>query len=817
MGPLSIFPIRRAVSVWLRFLLVFALLSPIAAHAQTLATATPLILPSAIAIDSQGNLYIAETGGHVVRKVDTTGNITTIAGTGAQGFDGDGGPAIAALLDSPQGLAVDTKSLYIADSHNHRVRRIDLASGVITTVAGNSSTGASGDGGPASGATLDLPMALALDSQGNLYIADARSHRIRRVDTTGTITTAAGTGVQGFDGDGASATASLLDSPGGLAVDAAGNLYLSDTKNHRVRRIDHTSGTITTIAGSGTQGYAGDSGASQAAKLALPRGLSLDSQGNIYIADSANHRVRRIDGSTGIMTTIAGDGTQGFAGDGGSPGLASFDGPHAVAISPAGVGSIADTGNARVRQIVGGTTLQTVAGLGIVAPGALTLSGPSVVSYGAGQLTATLAAPGATGSMTFLDNYGGSSGTASTIALSTNSAVLDTSALPAGQHFVTATYSGDQAHASAKSDVFALTVRPIALDAAVVPTGITYGQPIPTLSGQLNGVLPRDAAGVSAIFSTTAVMLSPVGSYPVTVTLSGPAAGNYTIVAAPSLAITKAATTTTLTLTAPQLVNGATVSAGQAVTLTAHVLSTTSGMPTGTLTIFDGGVVLGAVKTNASGDAVLTTSTLNIGAHRLTAVYSGDGNFAASTSSPSPLTVDSFPAGAADFALTTTGATTQTALAGSAASFTFTVQPQGGLSSQVSLTTAGIPNFATASFNPAYVPPGSAATTVTLTISTPKASLWRRPSTIAFALLLFPLAGRLVPRRADKRGRALLLFVVLLSPLVFATGCGDRVYTGDPSQTTKTYTITVIGTATGAGGSAIQHAATVTLAVVASN
>ncbi|MBS1799440.1 MAG: Ig-like domain repeat protein [Acidobacteria bacterium] len=751
-----------------------------------------------------------------MRKVSATGSITTIAGTGTQGFDGDGGEAASALLDSPLGLAVDAKSLYVADSHNHRVRRVDLASGVITTVAGGSTAGTSGDGGPALNAALDLPMALALDAQGNLYIADARSHRVRKVDATGTITTFAGTGAQGFGGDGASATVSLLDSPGGLAVDTAGDLYISDTRNHRVRRIDHSSGTISTIAGNGIEGYAGDGRGSQAAKLALPRGLSIDPQGNLYIADAANHRVRRIDGSTGIMTTLAGDGTQGFAGDGGSPVSASLDSPRAVEISPTGSANVADTGNARIRQIGDAASLQTVAGLGVTTPGALTLGGPSVVSYGTGQLTATLTSAGGTGSVTFLDSYGGGMNSASTIAPGANAAVLDTSIFPVGQHSITATYSGDQTHGAAKSAAFSLTVVPKALEATITPATVVYGQFIPLLSGQLEGVLPRDIYGVSATFTTAAATLSPVGSYPVTVTLAGPGAGNYVVAAAPSLLITKAATTATLALPAQQS-NGTTVNVGQTVTLTAHVLSATSGTPTGTVAIFDGGAVLSSIKMNASGDAIFSTSTLGAGLHNFSVVYSGDGNFTSSTSSPLSITVLSAPTGTEDFTLVPTGATNQTVVAGSAASFTFTVQPQAGLSSQVSLTAAGLPNAATAFFNPAYVPPGSAATAVTLTIATPKASLRYRSGAVVVAFLLFPFTGGLVSTRCSNRKSSLLVFAMLLVPLALVTGCGDRVYTGDSAQTTKIYSITVTGTATGSRGNAIQHPVTVTLAVVSAN
>ncbi|MBS1821188.1 MAG: Ig-like domain repeat protein [Acidobacteria bacterium] len=818
MGLLSTSPTPcRAGYLWLRLLLAFSLCSS-AAYSQTLATTVPLVLPSAIAIDSQGNLYVAETGGHVVRQVSATGNITTIAGTGTQGFDGDGGPAVSALLDSPQGLAVDTKSLYIADSHNHRVRKIDLATGTISTAAGGSTSGTGGDGGPAANATLDLPTALALDGQGNLYIADARSHRVRKVDATGTITTVAGTGAQGFDGDGASATASLLDSPGGLAADEAGNLYVSDTKNNRVRRIDHVSGAISTIAGDGTQGYAGDTGASRSAKLAAPRGLSFDAQGNLYFADAANHRIRRIDRATGTITTLAGDGTQGFGGDGGAPVSASLDSARGVGVSPGGNVNIADTGNARVRQIAGDLSLQTVAGLGVTTPGALTLTGPSVVSYGTGQLTATLTSPGATGNVTFLDSYGGGTIATPTLVNGTNAAMFDASTLQAGQHSITATYGGDQTHGPARSAAFSLTIIPKVLEAAAIsPGAVAYGQAVPPLSGQLIGVLDRDAASVSATFTTTATALSPAGIYPVTVALAGLAAGNYTVATASSFEITKAATTAMLAVAAAQPGNGTTVNAGQAVMVTVHVLSATSGMPTGTVAIFDGGAVLSSVGINASGNATFSTSTLDVGNHNFTAVYSGDGNFTGSTSLPSPLTVISSPAGTEDFALTATGTTTQTAVAGSAASFAFTVQPQAGLSSQVALTAAGLPPAATASFNPAYVPPGSSTTPVTLTISTPKAYLRSGPGPVAFGLLFFPIVGGLGATYRYRRRGSLLAVAMLLLPLALATGCGDRVFTGNSAQTTKTYTITVTGTATSTQGSAIQHATTVTLAVVSAN
>jgi streptogramin lyase len=206
----------------------------------------------------------------------------------------------------------------IADRSNQRIRRVDAVTGVITTVAGNGASGFSGDGGPATAANLSGPFGVAVDAAGNVLIADQNNARIRRVDAvTGVITTVAGNGAGGFSGDGGPATAASLSNPVGVAVDAAGNVLIADRSNQRIRRVDAVTGVITTAAGNGASGFSGDGGPATAASLSSPWGVAVDAAGNVLIADQSNSRIRRVDAVTGVITTVAGNGTFGFSGDGG--------------------------------------------------------------------------------------------------------------------------------------------------------------------------------------------------------------------------------------------------------------------------------------------------------------------------------------------------------------------------------------------------------------------------------------------------------------------------------------------------------------------
>ena len=308
-----------------------------------------LTKPLKVALDNQGNYYIADQYGHRIRKVDTDGNISTIAGNGKAVYSGDGGPAISAQLNYPTDVTVDgAGNLYIADSSSIRIRKVDT-DGNISTVAGNGSRGYSGDGGPAVSAQLKLPHGIAVDTKGNLYIADCDAHCIRKVDTDGNISTVAGNGTNGYSGDGGSATSAQLNVPYGVAVDLVGNIYIAEQQGHRIRKVD-TDGNISTVAGNGTGGYSGDSGPAVNAKILAPWGVQVDGAGNIYIADTGNYCIRKVDAS-GTITTVAGNGKRGYSGDGGPTAGAQFTSPSGIAVNSAGDLYIADFGNYCMRFI----------------------------------------------------------------------------------------------------------------------------------------------------------------------------------------------------------------------------------------------------------------------------------------------------------------------------------------------------------------------------------------------------------------------------------------------------------------------------------
>ncbi len=477
-----------------------------APQATTIFTA----MPSAVAYDTAGNLYVALQADHVIRKVDALGAITIVAGTGEQGFSGDGGAATGAQLDSPSGLSVDAAgALYIADTRNHRIRRV--AGGIITTIAGTGSPGYFGDGGIATAAQLDAPAGLSLDSAGNLYIADSANHVIRKLSGT-IITTVAGTGQQGFSGDGAAATAAQLDTPTGVAADrsTAGRFYIADRHNHRVRLVD-ANGIITTVAGTGLPTFSGDGGSGAAAGLAGPRGVTMDAGGSIYVADTDNQRIRMLSGGT--IISLAGNGEQGFAGDIGTATSATLDTPLAPAVSTAGVLAFADAHNQRVRSIASGQ-INTVAGIAPPLTSGLLVSGSTsgVYDTALGSLTAVLSngANQETGPISlYRDGV-----SVATQALAANRATFDLSGTPGGLHAFAVSFAGDALNAPATSGVYLVNISAAqqTLTFPALPSPVTYA------AGLTSKLAATSSTGLPVTYSVT----GPATVQGSTLTYTGP-------------------------------------------------------------------------------------------------------------------------------------------------------------------------------------------------------------------------------------------------------------------------------------------------------
>jgi len=346
------------------------------------ATSAELSFPDGVFLDAAGDIFIADYSNNRVREVvASTGNIKTVAGNGTAGFSGDGGPATSAELSGPSGVFVDSAGdTFIADTGNSRIREVVASTGNIKSVAGNGAAGFSGDGGPATSAELSRPSGVFVDSAGNIFIAeigiplgDSLSLQAKLINTrirevvasTGNVKTVAGNGTSAFRGDGGLATSAELSEPVGVFVDAAGNIFIADCRDNRVREVVASTGGIKTIAGNGTRGFSGDGGPAAGAELYEPDGVFMDAAGNIFIAETGDNRVREVVASTGNIQTVAGNGDGEFSGDGGLATSAALNDPESVFVDAAGNIFIADAGNNRVREVVAATgKIQTIAGNG---------------------------------------------------------------------------------------------------------------------------------------------------------------------------------------------------------------------------------------------------------------------------------------------------------------------------------------------------------------------------------------------------------------------------------------------------------------------
>jgi hypothetical protein len=500
--------------------------------------------PYGVVVDSVGDLFIADIGGSRVREVNhATGLITTVAGNGMAGYSGDGGQATAAELDNPAGLAVNSVGdLFIADSTNNRIREVNLTTGVITTVAGTGIDGYSGDGGQATAAQLGQPYGVAVDSAGNLFIADDANNRIREVNvSSGVITTVAGNGVSGYGGDGGPATAAQLDYPTALAVDGAGDLFIADRISNVVREVNSSTGVITTVAGNGTAGYSGDGGQATDAEISNPTGLAVDGFGDLFIADLANNCIREVKPLTGIISTVAGNGTYGYSGDGGQATAAELAYPADVAVDSAGDLFIADYFNNCIREVDAGIQQATT-----LAFNAVSYSG----TYGGTTtLAATLSSSDVdlSGEQVYFTIDGSPVGTAITDANGVATLNNVSLTISAGSHSVGASFDGDVDYSGSIAAAVPLTVNQATPSISWSnPANITYG----TALGATQLDATASVAGTFAYTPVSGTVLSAGNAQQLSVLFTPNDALDYTT-ATKTVSINVAQATPTITWSNP--------------------------------------------------------------------------------------------------------------------------------------------------------------------------------------------------------------------------------------------------------------------------
>jgi len=711
-----------------------------------LATVSPLFLPTGVVADAAGNLYISDSSNNRIRRVDAlTKLISTVAGTGTSGYSGDGGLATDAMISNPAGIVIDgAGNLYFCDAGNQAIRRIDAVSKQITTVAGVATQqGYTGDGAAATSAKLSQPEGLAFDPAQDLYIADTGNNVIRKISaTTGFISTVAGTGVAGYSGDGSAATTATLNSPWGLAVGSDGALYIADMANNVVRKVS-TVGTITTVAGNASMGYSGDGGVATSAQLHAPASVVFDPAGNLYIADSGNNRVRKVYASSQTILTITGTNSEQFTGDAGSASLASLYGPYALFMDQAGNLFVVDMFHNRVRRISasalsftfasmrvgkvsdpqtealendGNATLTfsaptlvngaldsattscktgsalpsdsfcdlgvefapTVVGNPVTgsisvnsnaanSPALLSLSGevlsveptsvalvssanPSLITT-AVTFTATVTSDSTTltGTMVFLD---GATQLCSVSLGAKKAATCAISSLALGQHAITASYSGDATDAASVSGQLTQVVKQpatltlgAAANPAIVTATVTLTATTTVTSGTPTGIITfydgTTQIGTANLNASGVATLTTTSLTAATHNLTAQYAGDATNAAATSNVVVEvvnlASTTTTLAS------SSATANVGTTLTFTATVASTNGPMPTGTVSFTDGATTLGSGTLNASGVATLVLSTLTPGAHNIVATFPGDNDSATSASAKLVETIAQIP------------------------------------------------------------------------------------------------------------------------------------------------------------------------------
>jgi hypothetical protein len=694
-----------------------------------LATLAELDGPHGVAVDGARNFYIADTTNNRIRKVTPGGIITTYAGTGAAGSSGDGGLATSAELNSPYGVALDgAGNLYIADTTNNRIRMV-TPGGIITRYAGTGAAGSGGDNGPATSAELNSPYGVAVDGAGNLYIADTTNNRIRMVTlSSGIITTVAGNGSGGFSGDGNPATSAQLYNPFGVAVDGSGNLYIADFDNSRIREV--TGGIINTVAGNGAKGFGGDGNPATSAELFYPTGVAVDGVGNLYIADTDNDRIRMV--AAGIITTVAGNGTQGGSGDGGPATSAELYSPAGVAVDGSGNLYIADEGNNRIREDDVSDVPPPVLSFASTDLGvASAAQDVAVLNLGNTLLTISQISVAANFNLSGSDTTCSSSSQKLQPAFSCvlgiefsptvgdsiiGSVILTDNALNAGTATQSIVLQGTGIPPAATTTTLAAAPAPVALGGTTTLTASVSSATPGTITGTVTFSIGSTTLGTAPVSGGEAMLNVVVsaangfsaGSNTITAAYGGETTSYAASTGSTSLTVSgvAAATTTALAISSnPAALNGS-------ISLVASISSGTAGTITGPVTFSIGSTILGTapvIGTQATANVVVSTANGFIGgANTLTATYGGNATYATSTGS-APLTVT----GVANPTTTALAASPSTAMLGGTTTLTATVSssPAGTLTGSVTFMMGGTTLGTTALVNGAATLSDAAVTT----------------------------------------------------------------------------------------------------------
>jgi sugar lactone lactonase YvrE len=755
-----------------------------------------------VATDGGGNLYVADTGNNQVLFFPAGGGAAHVfAGGNGSGYSGDNGAAAAAKLNGPKGVAVDSAgNVYIADTGNNVIRRVDRVSGNIATLAGGAAavcalaSDAFGDSCPYAQTIFSAPAGVATDAYGNIYVSDSGHNVIRALATNGYSYLYAGgtvcSAATDTYGDGCNARQATLSAPAGLTVDASNNLFIADTGDNLVRKINYVTGTITAVAGNGQSGLGGDGGTATSAQLSGPLGIAIDAAGDVFIADTGNNGLRIVNPVSGNISTLV--GILGSSGTGTVPGSATkvmLKGPRGVAITDQGTISLADSANSRLLRlqrtnvsfnfgIVGVTTTSDTQLFNVTSSGTLAITLPPPPQFTGTGNTADLPlvpstsqgcgagnlAVGTSCSMTGQFTPSGQSTEAATWTLNSNAANSPTPSIAlsgTGEILVNSTVSVTQSPSGSPQYGQTVTVT------ATVTPASTPAPMTGTITFKVDNVasLPIAITYANGVATASTTIGSPaVGVHTVTAVYSGAlpyyAAANNN--GAPlNITVVKANTTSGISSSSSTLLQFSTQ------TMTATVASTTTGTPTGTVSFYNGTTLLGTSSLNSSGVATYVSSTLGVGSYKVTGVYSGDGNYATSTSPANSFTVNADPQ---DFQLTVSTSSLGIG-SGSTVQTTLYVTPTNTLADTLTFACSGLPQYATCTFGP----PSTLAVVATTNLQT----YWQQPIpvTVTFWSDVAPVASATPPQRPGGKATNSVLAIgwpVMLIGLSGLTGFRKR-------------------------------------------